>query len=140
MLRADVVVSESTRLINGELDHLLGARGEADLAEHWSLTTPDDELHRLAHLDELNVEVLKDLGGDTFTLTNESEEEVLRADVVVVEALCLVLSERQHLPGTVRKAIEAVSSGHALLRSPRRRCGRNGTPRSISLPLPPFAT
>ena len=140
MFGADVVVAESARLINGELDHLLGTWGEANLAEHWPFATPNDELHRLAHLGELNAQVLKHLGGDTLPFTDKSKEEVLRADVVVVEALRLVLGERQHLPGAIREAIEAVSRGHALLRSPRQRCGRNGTPRSSSLPPPPCTT
>lgn len=119
VLSADVVVPESTRLVNGELDHLLGARGEPNLTEHGTLATADDELHRLAHLCQLDVQVLKDLRRHAFPFAHEAEEEVLSADVVVVEALRLILGERQHLPGAVRKTIEAVSRGHALLRSPR---------------------
>jgi hypothetical protein len=40
---------------------------------------------RLANLGEIGAELLEDLSGDAFTFTNEAEEDVLSADVVVTE-------------------------------------------------------
>ena len=45
-------------------------------------------------------------GGHALALADETEQEVLRADVVVVEALRLVLGERQHLPCPVSELVE----------------------------------
>ena len=135
MLGADVVVPKATRLVNRELNHLLRARRKADLTDDRTLAATDDELHRLPHLGELNVEVLEDLGCDPLPLADKPEKEVLGANVVVVEALRLVLGERQHLPGTVGKAVETISGRHAHLRSPRQRSKRTGPSRRCSLPL-----
>ena len=135
VLGADVVVAQSSRLINGELDDLLRAWREADLANDGAFAASDDELHRLADLGQLNVEVLEDLGRNTLALADKAEQQVLCADVVVVESLRLVLGERQHLTGAIREAIEAVSRGHALLRSPLPGVCRRVPSRRGSLPL-----
>ena len=132
---ADVVVAQSARLINCELDDLLGPRREADLANDWALAPADDELNRLANLGQLDVEVLEDLRRNTLALADKAEQQVFGADVVVVEALRLVLGERQHLAGAIREAIEAVSRGHALLRSPLPGERRQALVRRGSLPL-----
>ena len=131
----DVVVAQSARLINGELNDLLGPWREADLANDGALAPADDELHRLADLGQLDVEVLKDLRRNTLALADKAEQQVLCADVVVVESLRLVLGERQHLAGAIREAIEAISRGHALLRSPPPGVCRQALVRRGSLPL-----
>ena len=132
---ADVVVAQAARLINGELNDLLCPWGEADLPNDGTLSPTDDELNCLANLGQLNVEVLEDLRRDAFALADKAEQQVLRADVVVVEALRLVLGERQHLSGAIREAIEAISRGHALLRSPLPGVCRQALVRRGSLPL-----
>ena len=43
MLGADVVVVEPPRLVDRELDDLLGARGQADLTHDHGLATANDE-------------------------------------------------------------------------------------------------
>ena len=135
VLGADVVVAQAARLINGEFDDLLRPRREADLANDGALSPTNDELNGLANLGQLDVEVLEDLRCNAFALADKTEQQVLRADVVVVEALRLVLGERQHLAGAIREAIEAISRGHALLRSPLPGVGRQAVVRRGSLPL-----
>ena len=49
MLGADVVMVQPPRLIDRQLDHLLGARGQPDLAQHDPVAAPDDELDGAAH-------------------------------------------------------------------------------------------
>ncbi len=44
-------------------------------------------------LAQLDVHVLEDARGDALALADEAEEQMLRADVVVVEPLRLVLSQ-----------------------------------------------
>ena len=106
MLGADVVVTEAARLVDGELDDTLCPGGQADLTDDGSIATADDELDRGPDLRELDVHVLEHAGSDALALANESEEEVLSADVVVVEPLRLVLSERQDFARAIRELVE----------------------------------
>jgi hypothetical protein len=86
VLRADVVVAEATRLVDGQLDDTLRARGEPDLADDRAIAATDDELDRGPDLRQLDVHVLEDARGHTLALADEAQEQMLRADVVVVEA------------------------------------------------------
>ena len=108
VLRADVVVAEAARLVDGELDDPLGARRQPDLADDRPIAATDDELDRGPDLGELDVHVLEDARGDALALADEAKEQVLRADVVVVEPLRFVLSERQDLARAVRELVEAI--------------------------------
>ena len=112
VLRADVRVLQPARLVDGQLNHLLGARGQADFTGGLAVATADDELDGRAHLVEFHTEVGKDLRGHTITLAYEAQEQVLRADVRVVEALRFLLSEGQDTTRTLRELIEPV--GHQL--------------------------
>ena len=85
VLGADVVVVQAARLVDRQLDDLLGARREADLAEDRAVAAADDELDGRADLVQLDAEVGEDLGGYAVALADEAEEEVLGADVVVVD-------------------------------------------------------
>ena len=49
VLGADVVVAELEGLAQRQLEHLLGARRERDVARGLLLALPDDVLHLLAH-------------------------------------------------------------------------------------------
>ena len=88
VLGADVV-AEAARLVDRELDDPLRARRQADLADHRAIAAADDELDGGPDLGELDVHVLEDASGDALALADEAEQEVLGADVVVVEPLRL---------------------------------------------------
>ena len=108
VLRADVVVAEAARLVDGELDDPLRARRQPDLADDRPIAAPDDELDRGADLGQLDVHVLEHARGDALALAHQAEEQVLGADVVVVEALRFVLRERQDLARAVRELVESI--------------------------------
>ena len=108
VLRADVVVAQAARLIDGQLDHALGARRQPHLAHDRPIATADDELDRGPDLGQLDVHVLEHARRHALALAHEAEEQVLRADVVVVEPLRLVLSERQDLARAIRELIEPI--------------------------------
>jgi len=57
----------------------------------------------LAHAAEVGAELHEHLGGDTFALTDETEEDVLRADVVVAQLERLAQRELEHLLGPRRE-------------------------------------
>ena len=85
------------------------ARGrQADLADDRPIAAPDDELDRRPDLGQLDVHVLEDARRDTLALADEAQEQVLRADVVVVEPLRFVLSKCQDLARAIRELVEAI--------------------------------
>src|SRR6185503_5832036 len=77
---------------------LAGGRGRVAAA--------DDELDGRAHLRQLYTERVQDAGGNALTLADQPQKQVLRADVVVVEADGLVLREREDTLGAVVEAVE----------------------------------
>ena len=108
MLRADVVVAEAAGLVDRQLDDPLRAWRQPDLADDRPIAAADDELDRGPDLGQLDVHVLEDARRDALALADEPEEQVLRADVVVVEALRLVLRECQDLARAIRELVEAI--------------------------------
>jgi len=128
VLRADVVVTEPSRLVDRELDDALGARRQTDLADDRTITAPDDELDGRSDLGELDVHVLEHARGHALALAHEPEEQVLRPDVVVVEPLRLVLRERQDLACAIGELVESIHSAGSSLP------GRGGDLRAILAP------
>ena len=108
VLGADVVVAQPPRLVDGQLDHALGARRQADLADDRPVAATDDELDRGADLGQLDVHVLEHARGDALALAHQAEQQVLGADVVVVEALGLVLRQGEDLARSVCELVESV--------------------------------
>jgi hypothetical protein len=85
VLGADVVVAQLQRLAQGQLEHLLGARGEGDVTGGRLLALADDLLHLLAHGLERDAEGLQALAATPSPSWMRPEQDVLGADVVVVE-------------------------------------------------------
>ncbi len=108
MLGADVVVAQAARLVDGELDDPLRPGGQADLSDDRAVAASDDELDRGPDLGQLDVHVLEHARRDALALADEAEEEMLGPDVVVVEALRLVLGEGQHLPRSIGELVESI--------------------------------
>ena len=64
-----------------------------------------DHLHHLrAHLFEVHAQTLQHTGGDALSLADQSEQQMLRADVVVIESACLVNRELDDLLRARREA------------------------------------
>ena len=84
VLGADVVVAHAPRLFEGDLDDLLHARRRDDLLDDDPLVASEDRLDGLADLADFDAKVVQDLGGEAFTFTEQSKEQVLSADVAVV--------------------------------------------------------
>ena len=108
VLGADVVVAQAASLVDGQLDDALGTRGQADLTDDRAIAAADDELDGRADLGQLDVHVLEHACSHALALAHEAEEQVLGADVVVVEALRLVLRERQDLASAVGELVEPI--------------------------------
>ena len=106
VLGADVVMSQAQRLAQGQLEHLLGARRERDLTRGDLLTGADDAHHLRAHPLDGDVQALQHPRGQALLLTQQSQEDVLGADVVVLERSRLLLRENDHLSGPFCESLE----------------------------------
>ncbi len=109
VLGADVVVTELQGLAQRELQHLLGAGREGDVSGGGRLPLADDLFDLLAHGLERDVQRLERLGGDALALVDQPEQDVLGADVVVVEHPRLFLGENHNPSGSIGETFEHVS-------------------------------
>ena len=124
MLRPDVVVAQREGLAQRQLEDLLGARRERDLAGRDLVALADDARDLRANLFHGDVERLEDACGKTFLLAQEAEQDVLRADVVVLEGSRFVLRQNDDLPCPLGESLEQLP----------RRSFRVGYRRAASLP------
>ena len=107
VLRPHVVVVQVPRLLDGVLDDLLGPRRLRELAHRHHLGSALDQLlHLQAHLAEIDVQVLEDVGADAGALLHQTQEDVLRPDVLVVEALGFLVRQGHHLAGSIGQSLE----------------------------------
>jgi hypothetical protein len=121
VLGADVVVAEAERLAQRELQHLLRARCERDLTGGDLVALADDARDLGADLLHRDVERLEHAGGETFLLAQQTEKDVLRPDVVVLQGSRFVLRENHDLPCPLGESLEQTLD--PLSSTPCRRCG-----------------
>ena len=93
-------------LAERQLEDLLGARREGDVARRGTAALPDDLLDLLTDGLERDAERLEGLGGDALTLVDQPEQNVLGTDVVVVEQPCLFLGKHDDPAGSICKAFK----------------------------------
>jgi hypothetical protein len=73
----------------------------------WGLLALTDDLdHLLPDGVEADAEALESLGGDSFALIEQTEEDVLGADVVVVEESSLLLRQYDDSAGPISETFE----------------------------------
>jgi len=106
VLGADVVVAERKRLAQRELEHLLGTRRERDLPGLDRVAPADDPRYLSAHVLERHVERLEHARRDPLLLAQKPEQDVLGADVVVLQRTRLVLRENDNLSRALSEALE----------------------------------
>ena len=106
VLGADVVVAQAQRLAQRELEHLLRARRERDLPGGDLLAGADDAHDLRAHALDGDVEALEHARGQALLLAQQAEQDVLGADVVVLERPRLLLRENDHLAGPFCESLE----------------------------------
>jgi hypothetical protein len=111
VLGADVVVPQVRGLLHGQLEHLLRAGREGQLAHrHHRRAGLDDLLDLGADLVQVDRHVLEHVGRDAGALLDEAEQDVLGAEVLVVEPLGLLAGQVHHLLGAVCEAVEHCGS------------------------------
>src|SRR6185437_14711484 len=110
VLGADVVVAKRERLAQRQFQDLLRARGKGDLSGRHLVALADDAGDLRAHLLDRDVKRLEHSGGKAFLLAEQAEQDVLSADVVVLERPRLVLGENDDLAGSFGEALTLASS------------------------------
>ena len=134
VLGADVVVAEGQGLAKRELQHLLGARGERDLARRHLFALADDARDVRADVLDGDVQLVEDAGSEPLLLPEEAQEDVLGADVVVLEGAGFVLREHDDLPRAFSEPLEHASALLTWARWQRQWAGRGQTRRTRVFP------
>src|SRR5207247_9556884 len=122
VLGADVVVTEGERFTQGELENLLRAWRERNLAARDLIALTDDARHLRPHFLHRDVKGLEHPRRKTLFLAEQSEQDVLGADVVVLERPRLVLREDDDLASPFSETLEhllSVRRGRSVLETPR---------------------
>ncbi len=113
MFRAYVVVVEVPSFLNCVLDDFLRSRRLRQLAHGDHVRATLDKLFDFeANFAEVDVEVFEYVSADAAPFFDQSQEYVFRPDVLVIEALGLLIRQRHHLSGPVRESFKHV---HLLL-------------------------
>jgi hypothetical protein len=106
VLGADVAVVELACLGHGELQHLLGARRVRQLAQgDGRLAAAHGLFDLFLYLVEVHVEVVQNGGRHTLALADQAQQDVLGADVVVLEPDGLFAGHREHLAHAVGEIV-----------------------------------
>ena len=112
MLRTDVIVAELQRLAKGQLENLLGARRERDVTRRRLRSLADDLDDLGTHGFEIDSETFEAAGGDAFAFMYQPEQDVLGADVIVIEEPGFLLCEDHDPSGSVGEPFKHVFSPH----------------------------
>ena len=108
MLGADERVAQLPCLFDGQLDHVLGARGQRWLAERRARVFGGHPLDGAADFRGRGAHIAQDSGSDAALFHHQPQEEMLRPDVVVIQPHSLFLCELQYLASVFCKAIQVV--------------------------------
>ena len=106
VLGTDVVVAELQRFTQRQLENLLRAWREGNVAGRRGATLTDDFFDLAADGFERDSEGFHGFGGDAFAFVDETQENVLCADVAVIEQSCFFLRKNDDPPGPISKAFE----------------------------------
>ncbi len=109
---SDIVMIQTTSFINGQLDHLFGAWSQTNFAQHDAVSTSNNKFNGAANLVQFNAQITQYFGGNALSLTYQTKQEMLGADIIVLEALRFFLSQAQNLSGSFGKSIKPISIVH----------------------------
>ena len=91
MFGADVMVAQPSGFVDCEFDNLLGPRRKPNFARTLPFASADNELNRGANLTKFDIQIRKNFGCHTVCLSNKAEQNMLRANVIMVEPLSFFL-------------------------------------------------
>ena len=106
VLGADVVMAELKSFTERQLENLFCTWGEGNMARRRRPALADNFLNLITNCLERNRHALESFRSNSFALVNESEQDVLGADVGMIEKAGLLLREDDYPPGSVSEAFE----------------------------------
>ena len=106
MFGSDVAMPQLQRFTQRELQHLLGMRSEGNVACRSRGALADHLLDLLAGVFQRHAFGFESLGGHAISLTNQPKQQMLGADVIVLEGTSLFLREHDDPARTVGKPFE----------------------------------
>src|SRR4029077_5222939 len=98
------------RLPQGQLEYLLRPGRERDLAARHLVALADDPGDLGAHLLDGEVQRLEHTRSETLLLAQQAEQDVLCADVIVLQRPRLVLRENHDLSSSFCESLEHVDA------------------------------
>ena len=108
MLGADVMVAHHAGLFDRQLDNTLRARRQRWLSKGRPFAAADGALDRAYNLARLDTQLLEHLDGNAVFLLHKAKQQMLGADMGMVQPQRLFLSQRKHSPRTFREAFEFI--------------------------------
>ena len=106
VLGADVVVVQIAGFFHRVFDDLLGPRRLRQLAHRDHVGPALDELFDFeADFPQVDIEVLEHVGRHAAPFLDEPQQDVLGADVFVVEPLGFLVGQLHHFPGPIRESL-----------------------------------
>src|SRR2546421_9053945 len=107
MFCSDIVMIEAASFIDGQLDHLFGTRRQADFTRDEVIPTANYIFDGLTCLLEIDSQSREHFAGHALPLPEQAKQQMLGADVVVVEALRLFLGELHDFSGPLGEPVKA---------------------------------
>jgi hypothetical protein len=108
VLGADVVVAQLFCLTPRQLHHFLGPRREGNVPRRCLLALAHDLFNLLAHRLRADLQRLQRPGRHALRFKDQAKQQVLGADVVVVQHPGLFFSQDHHPPRPVGKPLKHV--------------------------------
>ena len=108
MLGADIMVAHHAGLFDCQLNDTFRARRQRRLPKRRTFPAADGPLDGAHNLARLHAQLLEHLDGDAVFLLHQAKQQMLGADMGVIQSQCLLLSKRKHSPRTFREAFEFI--------------------------------
>ena len=105
MLGADVGMTHLAGLLDGQFDDTLGARGQRRFAERRARVAWSHALYLADNLRRSGADLSQNLGGQPVLFFCQAQQQVLGANIVVIQAHRLFLGDLQHLACMLRKSV-----------------------------------
>ncbi len=115
MFCSDIPVVQASGFINGSLDHLFGAWGQADLTGNHAITMTHYNFYGVADCVQLDTEIGKHCGSHALLFTHKAQEQMFHANRAVLEALSFFSSEVQSVFGLFCESLNPLPVVHLLV-------------------------
>ena len=111
VFRANVGTADALCFIHRQLDDFCRAWRQAGVSYDNAITTTDNKFDRRTHFGQLHAQIREHSRRNAVALAYETEQQMLRADVVMVETLRFFLRKRKNFAAALRELFESLCAG-----------------------------